>query len=158
MRCRVRQAQRLSAGTKLFAAKTKVEPIVLRVLIVDDSTEMREALSDWLDALGGYRVVGTAASEMEATEWLQQHPNGCDVAVVDLLITSGSGFNLIKRATQSASSAQVVIFSAYVTPVIAQRCVHLGAAAAFNKSEPEKMLDFLGGLTGQGGGALQRRQ
>lgn len=131
---------------------------MLRTLVVEDSAPTRAALSDWLDALGGFSVVGTAASETEATDWLDRHRLGWDVAIVDLLIEGGSGFNLIRRARQSSSSGGVVVFSAYITPVVAQRCIDLGAIGAFNKSEPEKMLRFLGALKLPAPGRLQKGQ
>ena len=127
---------------------------MLRVFLVDDSAAASQALADWLGALGDFEIVGMAASEMEATEWLQHRNNHWDVVIIDLLIDGGSGFNLINRAKQSSAKGCTVVFSAYVTPIIAKRCADLGAAAAFNKSEPEKMLDFLGGL--QGAGSFRR--
>jgi DNA-binding NarL/FixJ family response regulator len=120
--------------------------VAIRVLIVEDSKPTRETLCEWLDAMGGFHIVGTAASEMEATEWLQGHGESWDVAILDLMIESGSGFNLIKRAKQSSGQGKAVVFSAYATPAIAQRCVALGAEAAFEKSEPGRFISFLEGL------------
>lgn len=118
----------------------------MRVLIVEDSRPTAETLREWLETLGGFHVVGTLASEMAATEWLQAHRESWDLAILDLMIESGTGFNLIRRAKQSSGLGKAIVFSAYATPSVAQRCVELGAAAAFEKSAPDLLLAYLEGL------------
>lgn len=120
--------------------------MAIRVLIVDDSRPTTETLCEWLEAIGGFRVVGTAGSEMDATDWLERHRQSWDVAILDLMIDGGSGFNLISRTKQSAAGGKAVVFSAYATPVVAQRCIELGAEAAFEKSDTDRFLTYLEGL------------
>jgi DNA-binding NarL/FixJ family response regulator len=117
--------------------------LAIRVLIVEDSRSATDTLCQWLEAIGGFRVVGTAGSEMDATEWLERHGQGWDLAILDLMIGGGSGFNLIRRARQSAASGKAVVFSAYATPVVAQKCIELGAEAAFEKAETDRFLTYL---------------
>lgn len=121
----------------------------LRVLIVEDSKPAAETLREWLETMGGFRIVGTAASEMDATEWLQGHRGNWDVAILDLMIEGGSGFNLIKRAKQTSDLGKAIVFSAYATQVVAQRCIELGAEAAFEKSQPQQFLSYLERLKAQ---------
>jgi two-component system, OmpR family, response regulator len=120
--------------------------MALRILLVEDSAPAREALADLLHTVGGYDVVATAASEMEATDWLWRHRREWDVAILDLMIDGGSGFNLIGRAKAHAPTGKAVVYSAYATPVVARRCVELGADAAFGKLETEELLRYLEGL------------
>lgn len=131
--------------------------MTLRVFIVEDSRPARDALSDLLDTVGGFRVVGTVGTEMEATEWLSEHRRNWDVAILDLMIDGGSGFNLIRRAKQSPDAGKTVVFSAYATPVIAQRCMALGADAAFGKLEADRLLTYLEDLKIQGTGRTEQR-
>lgn len=118
----------------------------IRVLIVEDSAPTRDTLHGWLDSMGGFEVVGTVASEMDATEWLQGHRGAWDLAILDLMIEGGSGFNLITRAARPANPGNTIVFSAYATPVVAQRCVALGAKAAFDKAQPDRLLAYLEAL------------
>jgi DNA-binding NarL/FixJ family response regulator len=124
----------------------KGDQLAIRVLIVEDSKRTTGCLCDWLEDIGGFHVVGAARSEMDATDWLQRHAQGWDVAILDLMIESGSGFNLIRRARQSAPGGKPVVFSAYATPVVAQRCIELGAEAVFEKSDTDRFLAYLKGL------------
>jgi DNA-binding NarL/FixJ family response regulator len=131
--------------------------MTVRVFIVEDSRPAREALSDMLDTMGGFRVVGTVGSEMDATEWLSEHHRNWDVAILDLAIEGGSGFNLIHRAKQLPGAGKAIVFSDYATPVIAQRCMKLGADAAFGKLETDKLLTYLEDLKGQDTGHSEQR-
>lgn len=119
------------------------------MLIVEDSRPTTDTLCQWLEAIGGFRVVGTAGSEMDATEWLERHGQSWDVAILDLMIDGGSGFNLIRRAKQSAASGKAVVFSAYATPPVAQKCIELGAEAAFEKSDTDRFFTYLEELKSQ---------
>lgn len=131
-----------SAAAELRSFTSK-STLAIRVLIVEDSKPTAQVLCDWLEAMGGFHVVATAASEMDATDWLLHHAGSWDVAILDLMIDGGSGFNLITRARQGSDAAKAVVFSAYATPAIAQRCVQLGATAAFEKSQPDQFLTYL---------------
>jgi len=122
----------------------------IRVLIVEDFIPAREALRHLLESVGGFRVVCSAGSEMDATEWLATNPSAWDVAILDLMIEGGSGFNLIRRAKQSTEAGKAVVFSAYATPVVADRCRQLGADAAFDKNEMDDLLSYLEALKVQG--------
>jgi two-component system, OmpR family, response regulator len=131
--------------------------VTLRVFIVEDSRPARDALSDLLDAMGGFSVVGTVGTETDATEWLSEHRCNWDVAILDLLIDGGSGFNLIRRAKQFPAAGKTVVFSAYATPVIAQRCIDLGADAAFGKLDTDRLLTYLEELKIQGTARIEQR-
>ena len=132
--------------------------MALRILIVEDSQAATVALNEWLRSVGGVEVVGSADSEMQATEWLEQNPQGWDVAILDLMINSGSGFNLIRRAKEGTGLGKAVVFSAYATPVVAQKCIQLGADAAFDKAEPARLLHWLGEIKASSAGPLQAPQ
>jgi DNA-binding NarL/FixJ family response regulator len=113
------------------------------LFVVEDSVNMQIALRELLSPRAGFDVVAAARSEMEATEWLIQNKSAWDVASVDLMLSDGSGFNIIRRCRDHAPSNQVVIFSEYVTDVIRERCMALGASAAFAKSEFNEYAQFM---------------
>ena len=124
--------------------------MAIRVLIIEDHEAAREALAALLQAIGGFEVMGKAATETDATEWLHGEHGSWDLAILDLLIDGGSGFNLIRRATERGVKGTAVIYSAYVTPVVAKRCLDLGAHAAFAKTETEQLVSYLEQLKTQG--------
>jgi two-component system, OmpR family, response regulator len=42
-----------------------------------------------------------------------------------------------------------VVFSDFVTPAVAERCIALGADAVFKKSDLAQLLDYVRGLAGE---------
>lgn len=115
----------------------------LRVFIVEDSLNMQAALRELLASHANFDIVAAVRSEMEATEWLLENRSGWDVASVDLMLADGSGFNIVRRCRGLAPSRPVVVFSEYVTDALRDRCVALGASAAFAKSEFHAYAEFM---------------
>jgi DNA-binding NarL/FixJ family response regulator len=117
----------------------------LKVFIVDDSPDFVDGLSELLTFGGECEIVGRAASEQRALEWSFDNEAGFDVAVLDLLLHEGSGFAVLAHLTKY-QPGKVVVLSEFVTPVLAERCKALGAAAAFPKSRFTDCVDFIIGL------------
>lgn len=115
----------------------------LRVFIVEDSLNMQVALRELLSTDANFDVVATARSEMEATEWLLENRSAWDVASIDLMLTDGAGFNIVRRCRDQAPSNDVVVFSEFITDTLRERCRSLGASAAFAKSEFRAYADFM---------------
>ena len=113
------------------------------VLVVEDSKNMQSALVDLFNTLGGFNVLATVATETEATEWLYRNRGGWQLVTLDLLLDEGSGFNLIQRCKLEPGAGQVVVLSDFVTPVVRDRCLELGADAVFHKSESREFADYL---------------
>src|SRR5688572_28148222 len=105
----------------------------IAVFLVEDSKSIQSALTELIESIDGYAVVGMAATETAATEWLWANEGKWDIALVDLLIENGSGFNLLPRMRRECPNCPVVIVSEYVTDVIGKRLVDLGADAVFKK-------------------------
>jgi len=122
--------------------------MAVRVLIVEDSKPMQELVGDLLESLGGFEVVGMAANETAATEWLLRHRGGWDLAIVDLLLAEGSGFTLIGRCNKEPGGA-VVVFSDFVTPVVRQRCMRLGADGVISKAHFGELRAYLQDFPGR---------
>lgn len=122
--------------------------MTVRVLIVEDSKPMQELVGDLLESVGGFEVVGMASNETAATEWLLRHRGGWDLAVVDLLLAEGSGFTLITRCNKEPGGA-VLVFSDFVTPVVRQRCIRLGADGVISKAEFRELRAYLQAFPGR---------
>ncbi|QJW84409.1 response regulator transcription factor [Ramlibacter terrae] len=117
----------------------------LRVFPVEDMPQMRNSLTALLSADGACEIVGTAESEQQAVRWSLDHEAGFDVAVVDLLLQEGSGFAAMAHLVKY-QPGKVVVLSGYVTPAVKERCLSLGALAAFGKEDTAECIDFVRGL------------
>lgn len=121
--------------------------MAVRVFIVEDTKPMRELIRDLLQSIGGFEVVGTASNETSATEWLLRHRGGWDLAIVDLLLAEGSGFTLIARCNKEPGA--VLVFSDFVTPVVRQRCIRLGADGVISKAQFPELRAYLQAFPGR---------
>lgn len=122
--------------------------MAVRVFLVEDQMPMQVLVSDLLDSLGGFEVVGTASSETGATDWLYKHQGGWDLAILDLMLAEGSGFTLIGRCSKEPAGS-VLVFSDFVTPVVRQRCLRLGADGVISKAQFGELRAYLQGFTGR---------
>lgn len=122
--------------------------MAVRVFLVEDMKPTQELVRDLLDCVGGFEVVGVAASETVATEWLHRNRGGWDLAIVDLLLAEGSGFTLLSRCNKEPGGA-VVVFSDFVTPVVRQRCIQLGADGVISKAQFGELRAYLQAFPGR---------
>jgi DNA-binding NarL/FixJ family response regulator len=118
-------------------------PEQVPVFIVEDSPHMQSALRELLAVTGAFEVVGTAGSETEATDWLQRHQSAWRIAILDLLLAEGSGFGLVPRCRGNDPQVKVVVFSEFASPAVKDRCLQLGADAAFLKSDMNSFIHYL---------------
>ena len=123
----------------------------LRVFIVEDHQDIADSLAELLALDGLAETVGRASAEADALAWSFQNEAGFDVAIVDLLLKDGSGFTVLAHLIKY-QPGKVVVLSDFVTPAIAERCLRLGAAAAFQKSRIDDCVRFVRDLAGQARG------
>ena len=121
----------------------------LRVFIVEDSVPMQIALRDLLGAAADAEIVATVTSEALAIDWATANQGAWDLAIVDLTLPEGDGFNIVRRLKQQSECGVVVVFSGYVTEVIRRHCVALGANAVFHKTESSELAKFVEALAGR---------
>lgn len=114
-----------------------------RVFLVEDSASMQELMEQLLVRVGPFAIVGTARSELEATDWLQQHPGEWDLAIVDLVLAMGSGFNVLRRCEEFGAGAKAIVASNYLSPAVALKCGGLGADASFSKDDLRGLTAYL---------------
>lgn len=119
----------------------------LRVFLVEDLQRMRGLLGELFASIGGFNVVATASTEAEANLWLDEHPGGWDVTVIDLVLEQGSGMNVIRRCKADPQGGRVVVFSSYATPGVRQHCLDLGADAVFDKGETAQFIAWFADYT-----------
>jgi len=106
----------------------------LKVFIVEDSPVIRENLVAALEELAPVQVVGTAEDESKALRWLAAPENRCQLVIVDIFLRGGSGLGVLKAVREMQLPAQFVVLSNYATPDMRRKCLELGAARVFDKS------------------------
>lgn len=115
----------------------------LRVFLVEDYKRLRSLLAELFARLGSFELVGTAATEAEAMLWLDDHPHGWDLAILDLILDQGSGMGVIARCSRARPpGAAVVVFSSYATPGVRRHCLELGADAVFDKNDSADFIAY----------------
>lgn len=105
----------------------------IQVFLVEDSRNMQSALAELFHVVGGFEIVAAVGTETAATAWLQQSRSHWGLAVVDLMLDEGTGFNLLQRLKAARPAAELVVLSDFVTPAVEARCRALGADAVFRK-------------------------
>jgi DNA-binding NarL/FixJ family response regulator len=118
-------------------------PRPIRLLLVEDSHRVQSALLELLEVIGGYELAGRLEGETEATDWIHHHRGQWDLAIVDLILADGSGFNLMKRLKREHPGGRIVVFSEYASQVLKERCISFGAEAVFLKSELQDFVAWL---------------
>ena len=119
----------------------------LKTYLVEDSPVIRENLIATLEELVPVDVVGTAEDEAGALRWLAGAGHQADLVIVDIFLAGGSGLGVL-RSTQALSPLQtMVVLSNYATPDMRRRCLELGAARVFDKSnEIDALIQYCGEL------------
>jgi DNA-binding NarL/FixJ family response regulator len=104
----------------------------LKILLVEDSAVLRETLIEALEEMAPVRVVATAADETEAMQKLREHT--VDLAIIDVFLKTGSGLAVLAAAKTMGHKATLIVFSNFTNATMRARCVELGAARVFDKS------------------------
>lgn len=114
----------------------------LRVYLVEDSPTIRENLMAALDDLVGTADMGWADGAAQGSAWLTSE-SSWDLAIVDLALRQGSGFDVLKACSGRDPEQKVVVLSNYATDDVRKRCLALGADAVFDKStEIDALVDY----------------
>jgi len=115
--------------------------MTFRAYIVEDSSRIRDNLTETLKELAGFAPVGTTESEHDAKRWLAA--NAWDLAIIDLFLREGSGMNVLEAVRRRQPQQKVVVLSNHSSRDVRWRCQQLGADACFDKStELEALVDY----------------
>lgn len=120
-----------------------IETPTRKVVIVEDTLNTQTALLDLLDAIGGLQVAAIESTAATAIHWASQHPGAWDIAIIDLVLAEGDGFEIIRRFAAQPDRGHIIVFSGYVTEVIRRHCRALGADAVFRKSENAQIAAYI---------------
>jgi two-component system, NarL family, response regulator NreC len=99
---------------------------VIRVLLADDHTIVREGVRLCLEAMGDIAVVAEAEDGQEAVQLsVQLRP---DVAVVDLTMPRLNGVEAIRQIRRDAPDTEVVVLSVHDSEAYVVQALRAGAA------------------------------
>jgi DNA-binding NarL/FixJ family response regulator len=125
----------------------------LRTFIAEDSPVIRENLVAALEEMLPLKVVGTAADEASAIAWLSDPANACDLGIIDIFLTRGTGLGVLKAIRGSNSRIKLVVLSNFATAEMRRKCLDLGADQVFDKSnEIDALIRYCGRLAADGNG------
>jgi len=110
--------------------------------LVEDNPIIRTNLIETLGEIAQLEITAHAATQNEASQWLDRHTEW-HLAIVDLFLKQGSGLGVLAACQDRAPFQKVVILTNYATPEIRTRSVALGADAVFDKStELDGLIDY----------------
>jgi DNA-binding NarL/FixJ family response regulator len=109
-------------------------------LLVEDHTSFRQALAYMFESEPDFEVVAQAGSLAEARTLPGDSLKDVEVAVVDLALPDGDGFELIEHFTLAEPQIMTLVLSASLEPVRFARAVEAGAAGVLHKATPIKDL------------------
>jgi DNA-binding NarL/FixJ family response regulator len=121
------------------------DPRPIRVVIADDTRDMRLLLSLALELAGGFEIVGEAANGEEAIAAASaQHP---DVVLLDLAMPVLDGLQALPTIRDRAPDALVVVLSGFGADAMGQEAVRRGAATYVQKGiNPTELAEQLRAL------------
>jgi DNA-binding NarL/FixJ family response regulator len=107
---------------------------MLKTYLVEDSPVIRQSLISTLEELSAVTVVASADNESSAIAWLSEASNKVALVIIDIFLKSGSGLGVLRRANDLGLDSKLVVLTNYATTDMRQKCLALGAARVFDKS------------------------
>ncbi len=122
---------------------------MIRVLIADDHSIVRDGLKRILAATADLQVTGEAASGDAALALVKA--NDYDVVMLDMSMPGLSGLDLIKRLKVEKPKLRILVLSMHGEQQYAARALKAGAAGYLNKdSASDQLLGVLRKIAGGG--------
>lgn len=106
----------------------------VKVFLVEDNAMLQEQVRHTLEAIPGAEVVQVAVTAQQAGDWLDAHPDGWDLALVDLFLAKGHGFEVLRRCRDRKPHQRAVVLSNYTRDPVRAHAAQAGADAVFDKT------------------------
>lgn len=111
---------------------------MIRVLVVDDHSLMREGLKQIIDHVADMEVVAEAGTGPEALASFKSSP--CDVVLLDIAMPGRSGLDVLKQLKSDSPRVAVLMLSMYPESEYAVRCLKAGASGYLTKESVSEEL------------------
>lgn len=112
----------------------------MKVILVDDHALVRAGISNLINQISNFQVVGEASNNHDALALVQQHLP--DVLVADITIGEESGLDLLVPVAQASPQTRVIILSMHASEELVAEALQLGAAAYLLKESAPGELDI----------------
>jgi len=112
--------------------------VVIRILIADDHSIVRDGLKRILAATPDLQVAGEAASGEAALALVKA--NDYDIAMLDMSMPGLSGIDLIKRLKLEKPKLRILVLSMHGEKQYAARALKAGASGYLNKDSASELL------------------
>jgi DNA-binding NarL/FixJ family response regulator len=106
----------------------------LRILIIDDSSQVRDIMRKVFECEPGWLVCGEASNGKEGVEMAESvHPN---LIILDLSMPVMNGLEAAKILNQSMPSVPLIMFTSFQTRVLQEQAIAAGVSKVVVKSGP----------------------
>lgn len=103
-----------------------------QVTIIDDHTAIIEMMTQVIDGLPGYKVVGSAAAAIPGLALCRKLQP--EVIILDLVLPGMSGLSLLGKLRLACPRSRILIFTGCVNPSSVQGAVQAGATGFMEKA------------------------
>jgi DNA-binding NarL/FixJ family response regulator len=104
----------------------------MKVVLVDDSIELRNLVKDLLADVPALEIAGEAGDAPEAIDLITAlRP---DAVILDISLPSGSGIGVLRRIKQLQPAPLVIVLTGLGTPEYRIACENAGADYYFDKT------------------------
>jgi DNA-binding NarL/FixJ family response regulator len=108
--------------------------MALRILIIDDSSQVRDIMRKVFECEPGWLVCGEACNGKEGIEMAESvHPN---LIILDLSMPVMNGLEAAKILNHSMPSVPLIMFTSFQTPVLQEQAIAAGISKVVVKSGP----------------------
>ncbi|MEW5788541.1 MAG: response regulator transcription factor [Pseudomonadota bacterium] len=122
---------------------------MIRLLIADDHTLMREGLKQLFAMIGDIQLAGEAVNGAQALKRLEQ--GGVDLLLLDMSMPGLSGHELILRIRQSHPRLPILVLSMHNEARIADQALRAGANGYYTKDgDPDTLIQAIRTIAGGG--------
>ncbi|MBE7366740.1 response regulator [Ramlibacter pallidus] len=106
----------------------------MKLFVVEDNARALQNLRDALEAVPELEIVRVVATAEDARAWLSANPDAWDVAVIDLFLAAGHGFEVLRYCRQRQPGQRAVVLSNYTRDPVREHARLAGADAVFDKA------------------------
>jgi DNA-binding NarL/FixJ family response regulator len=108
--------------------------MALRILIIDDSSDVRYVMRKLFESETGWLVCGEASNGKEGVEMAERvHPN---LIILDLSMPVMNGLEAAKILNRSMPSVPLIMFTSFQTEVLREQASAAGISKIILKSGP----------------------
>ena len=116
----------------------------LNILLVEDSAEIRETLTQSVEASGRMKISGIADNSNDAIRIIDSE--NIDAAIIDLHLAEGSGLLVLAHLTRSGNPSRIlrIVLTNHTAPPFRRTCERLGMDYFLDKSlEFDRAIELL---------------